>query len=191
MPQQTDEEIAAGVQKGDTEIFGQLVERYEPKMTRYAHKFLFAHADAQDLVQEVFIKAFVHIKSFDAKRKFSSWLYRIAHNEFINALKRKEKGPLYFFDPDTFWPHPLSKETADRDINEKELKEMMSLSLNKLQPKYREPLVLYYYEEMDYKEIAEVLKIPIATVGVTRQRAKNKLKKIVEKINEPGGKSRT
>ena len=91
MPKKTDEETVLQVQDGDTESFGILVERYEAKMMRYAHRFLFGYHDAEDLMQEVFIKAYTNIQSFDTKRRFSSWLYRIAHNEFINAIKRKDQ----------------------------------------------------------------------------------------------------
>ena len=84
-----DEEIARRVQEGDIESFGLLVGRYEAKITRYAGKFLLNGEDDKDLAQEVFIKAYVNIQSFDANRKFSSWLYRIAHNEFINAIRKR------------------------------------------------------------------------------------------------------
>ena len=87
----TDEAIVIRVQSGDAESFAMLVERYEQKMLRYTKRFLFQMEDTEDLVQEVFLKAFVNIKSVDTTRKFSSWLYRIAHNESINALKKKKK----------------------------------------------------------------------------------------------------
>ena len=89
MMNKTDEEIARRAQEGDIESFGLLVGRYEAKITRYAGKFLLNNEDAKDLAQEVFIKAYVNIQSFDANRKFSSWLYRIAHNEFINAIRKR------------------------------------------------------------------------------------------------------
>ena len=91
----TDEQIVMKVQAGDTESFRVLVERYEPKMHRYAKRFLFAADDAKDLLQEIFIKTYVNIKSFDSERRFSPWIYRIAHNEFVNALKKKEKREKY------------------------------------------------------------------------------------------------
>src|SRR5579862_2655767 len=88
---QSDEEVVRMVQKGDRESFRELVLRYEPKMTRYARRFFFDGDEAKDLAQEVFIKAYVNIRSFDASRRFSPWLYRIAHNECVNVLKKKNK----------------------------------------------------------------------------------------------------
>src|ERR1039457_56959 len=103
MTEQTDEQIAIAVQKGDAQAFGALVERFEPKLLRYARKFLFDYEDGKDMVQEVFIKAYSNIQSFDADRSFSSWIYRIAHNEFINAIRKKGREPISFFDPDTLF----------------------------------------------------------------------------------------
>lgn len=175
----TDEEIAANVQKGDVDAFGELVERYETRITRYAGKFLLSGEDAKDLAQEVFIKAYMNIQSFDANRKFSSWLYRIAHNEFINAIKKRSRMPALSFDFDTIFPHPAAKETSDSEANRRDLKEIMDKYIGKLNAKYREPLILYYFEEMSYQDISEVLSIPISTVGVRINRGKNLLKNII------------
>src|SRR3990167_2635581 len=160
----TDEEIAARVQGGDTESFSLLMERYEEKMLRYARRFLFGFEDAEDLVQEVFIKAFINIQGFNARRRFSPWLYRIAHNEFINALKKKGREPVPFFDSDTLFSQPIAREKTDSQVNAQDLQKTIGQCLEKLDPKYREPLVLYFYEDMDYQAIAEVLQIPMSTV---------------------------
>ena len=102
--EQQDEIIAALVQSGKSDFFGILINRYQEKMMRYARKFLSNDDDKKDIVQEIFIKAYVNIKSFDPKRKFSSWLYRIAHNELVNNLKKKNKSFLPILDLDTFFP---------------------------------------------------------------------------------------
>lgn len=178
----SDEEVAVQVQKGDIEAFRVLVERYESKMTRYAKRFFFDGDEGKDLVQEVFIKAYVNIQSFDASRRFSPWIYRIAHNEFVNNIKKrqKERDNVSLFEFDVLFPHLVAKETADDDFNKAEVKRMLDHSLNKLNAKYREPLALYYFEDMDYREIADILRIPISTVGVRLQRGRAMLKKIVK-----------
>jgi len=184
MPEQTDEEIARLVQSGNFHSFGLLMERYQPKLLRYARKFVNDGEEAQDLVQEVFIKAYTNIKSFDADRRFSPWIYRIAHNEFINSLRKKSKQIVFPFDLDVLFPHPVSKETADGDLNRQELKDFLNSHLDKLNPKYREPLVLYYLEELDYKEIAEILEVPVSTVGVRLKRGRTMLKKLMKPIDK-------
>ena len=185
--EQTDEQIAREVQQGRPASFAILVERYEGKLLRYARRFLFAQADAEDLVQEVFLKAYTNLQSFDAHRSFSAWVYRIAHNEFINAIKRKGKEPVPFFDPDTLFPHPTAPTRADTELQEQQLKEMLEAVLSQLDPKYREPLVLYYYEDLDYEQISDVLRIPTSTVGIRLKRGKEHLQKIyyASRYHEP------
>jgi RNA polymerase sigma-70 factor (ECF subfamily) len=89
-----------------------------------------------------------------------------------------------FFDFDLLFPHPAARETADGEYKERELRQMLDRGLDKLSPKYREPLVLYYYEEMDYKEIAEILKLPESTVGVRLARGKKNLRKLIQGPSE-------
>jgi RNA polymerase sigma-70 factor (ECF subfamily) len=173
--EQTDEEIARLVQSGDIDLFGKLIERYEEKIKRYGRKFLKGIEDIEDVVQDVFIKAYENIQSFDIKKKFSSWLYRIAHNEFVNALKKHKKKPLSFFELDIILPHS-SAEEVNQKIDNQEILKNIDRYLDKLSPKYREPFILYYLEELSYKEISDILHVPISTVGVRLKRAKEKLK---------------
>jgi RNA polymerase sigma-70 factor (ECF subfamily) len=182
MENKTDEEIAVMVQSGDLESFSFLVERYEKKLKRYAKKFLANPEDINDIAQEIFIKAYVNIKSFDAEKKFSPWIYRIAHNELINMLKKKEKSPLPFFDADTLFPHPVSREETDKKTREEETKRVLNKCLKEIHPKYREPLLLFYAESLSYNEIAEVMHVPVSTVGVRLKRGKKMLKSLCDKL---------
>jgi len=181
--QLTDEQIVSLVQKGEVEPFGLLLQRYEAKIKRYAKKFLFNYDDIEDLVQEIFLKTYTNIQSFDPDRKFSSWLYRIAHNEFINAIKKRGREPLTFFDADILFPHPVAKEKTDTEIIQNDLRQMIDTCMDKLKTKYREPLILYYFEELSYKEIADVLHIPVATVGIRIKRGKKSMKEILNQLD--------
>ena len=176
-----DEEIASLVQSGKVKFFGILVERYEEKIKRYSRKFLSDHEDINDALQDIFLRAYKNIKSFDRKRKFSTWLYRIAHNELVNTLK-KNKRILFLFDLDIFLPIPLHDRTLERDIDLKEMNQVIDKCLDKLTPKYREPIILYYFENLSYQEIADILEIPISTVGIRIKRAKEKMRKICQKL---------
>ncbi|TRZ64318.1 MAG: RNA polymerase sigma factor [Spirochaetia bacterium] len=178
--EKSDEQIASLVQNGDIDAFGALVERYEEKLKRYARKFFRDGDDAKDIIQETFIKAYSNIQGFDAERRFSPWIYRIAHNELVNALKKKKsKETVSLFDFDVFFPHLVAKETAEERAKHNEMKASLNQYLEKINLKYREPLVLYYFEDMDYKEIADVLEIPVSTVGVRLRRGKESLKKLI------------
>lgn len=181
-PQQLDEEIAALVRAGDIDFFGVLIRRYKEKMIRYARKFLSDHEDINDIIQEIFIKAYANIQSFDTKRKFSSWLYRIAHNELVNALKKRKKNTLPLFELDTFLPHGLQDDSLSQNIDRQDIQKMINKCLDRLEPKYREPIILYYLEDLSYKEIAEVMRVPISTVGIRIKRAKEIMKSIFKKL---------
>lgn len=179
---ETDEQVVVRVQQGDSEAFAVILERYQAKLLRYGRKFLFEPEDAADVVQDIFIKAYENIQSFDASRRFSPWVYRIAHNEFVNALKKRQSSRTTFaFDIDTLFPHLTAPDTADSGAMERDLRTSLEKHLEKLDPKYREPLILYYLESMDYKEISDILRIPVSTVGVRLARARASLKKIAGK----------
>ena len=177
----TDEEIIKLVQQGKVEPFELIVKRYQNKLIRYGRKFLNKREDIEEIVQEIFIKVYVNIKSFNTSKKFSSWIYRIAHNEFVNNLKKKR--PLYFFDLDVFIPNLISKENLEEDVNKKEICEMINKYLEKLGLKYKEVLILYYFEDLSYKEISDILHVPISTVGVRIKRAKKIIKDLYGKNN--------
>lgn len=181
-PDLTDEQLAVLVQGGDKEKFGLLMARYESKLFRYGRKFLSNPDNIEDVVQEVFIKTYQNIKSFDASQRFSPWIYRIAHNTFVNALRKNSRGPLYIFDFDTLISHPVYEDPAVFEREQAEIKKMIDKGLEELSSNYREILILYYLEEQSYKEIADILHIPIGTVGIRLKRAKDALKKVYDKL---------
>ena len=173
----SDEVLAAQVQKGNTEVFGVLVVRYEQKLSRYGRKFLSDREDIKDLVQDIFLRSYENIQSFDTQMQFSSWIYRIAHNIFVNYLKKKSRNPLVFVDFDTFLSHPIYEDPAERERELKEMEQMFAACLDQISLKYREVLILYYSEGLAYKEIADVLEIPQGTVGIRIKRGREALKK--------------
>jgi RNA polymerase sigma-70 factor (ECF subfamily) len=184
----TDEALALQVQAGDSEAYGTLIERYEAKLLRYGRKFLAGQEDIQDIVQEVFVSGYENIQSFDATRRFSPWIYRIAHNSFVNALRKRSRQPVSFFgfDFDTFVPHPVFSDPRDDERDQEEMKVLVEAGLAKVAPQHAEVLILRYLEELSYKDIADVLHIPIGTVSVRVKRAKVALKKTYETLNIHG-----
>jgi len=173
----SDEEIALLVQHGDKDKFGLLMERYEKKLLRYGRKFLSDKENVTDAVQEIFIKTYQGIKSFDSSQRFSPWIYRIAHNMFVNAIKKNSRSPVSFIDFDTLIAHPTYDDTAPAEREQKEMRVLIDRGLAGLPPNYREIIILYYLEELSYKEIADILRVPIGTVGIRLKRAKDMLQK--------------
>ena len=172
----SDEELMALVQRGDSERFGELMARYEPKLMRYGSRFLAQGDDIREIVQDVFIKTYQDVQSFNTSQKFSPWIYRIAHNAFANELRRTSRSPIRLPDFDLLLSHSPALESSDSESERASLVRMVETGLESISPKYREVLVLYFMEELSYKEIADVLRVPVNTVGVRLVRAKAALK---------------
>lgn len=177
----SDEELAGRVQAGDAEAFGELVDRYESKLKRYGRKFLSDPADLDDLVQDIFIRAYRNIQGFNTSMRFSPWIYRIAHNLFVNALRSRSRAPFIVIDFDTLLSHPVAAEETDTEATRGEMKRIVDHGLSLIPTHYREILLLYYEEELSYKEIGDVLKVPVGTVGVRLARAKAALRAAYQK----------
>ncbi len=172
----TDEEIVGIVTKNDKELYSEIVKRYEEKLLRYAGYLVSDSHLAADIVQESFIKAYINLNGFDRKKKFSSWIYRIVHNEAMNAVKKQKK-------------HTSINENIDFDsgvdledeIIVKEMKQRAHECLERMPIIYREPLSLFYLEEKSYEEISDILRMPVGTVGTRVNRGKILMKKICQK----------
>lgn len=169
---ETDEMIAAAVQKGDTEIFGGLVRRYEKKLLRYGTKFLSNQGDIENIVQDVFLSAYQNIKGFDTRQRFSPWIYRIAHNAFVNELRKTTRRPLLPFDFDELVSYTVYEDPVTEGREKNEMLAMINQSIEKVSPKYKEVLILHYVEGLSCKDIADVIQVPIGTVCVRLKRAK-------------------
>lgn len=180
---QSDEQIAERIQKGEKEQFGILMERYDKKLSRYGRKFLWDKDNIEDIVQDVFISTFKNINNFDTSLKFSSWIYRIAHNAFVNGLKKQQKNSLPNFDFDVFVSHVAYEDPAVEEREHEDMQKLIAGGLDQLKPKYKEAIILHYLEDFSYKEISDILQIPTGTVGVRVKRGREALKKVYEKMN--------
>jgi RNA polymerase sigma-70 factor, ECF subfamily len=179
-----DDVFVRKVQAGDKDAFGVLVERYVPKLTRYGRRFVSDEDECKDVLQDVFLSAYEHIQSFDASRAFSPWIYRIAHNAFVNTLRKRRTLSVSFFDLDILFPHAVMGESLSEEVMQKEEREHLLLYVDRLPEKYRSVVLLHYFEELEYQEIADVLHIPISTVGVRLVRARAMLKSYYQE-NKP------
>ncbi len=173
----SDEQLVALVQKGAEVALTVLMERYTDKLLRYGHRLLPGESNIGDIVQDVFVTVYKNIQDFDAARQFSPWVYRIAHNAFVDIVRKKTKEPLYIFDLDRIVPHPVYEDTSLHEKEKEEIRVLLEKSLQGLSSQYREIIDLYYFEHFSYKEIADILHIPIGTVGIRLSRARDALKK--------------
>lgn len=185
---ESDEALAKRLQQGDKSVFIFFMQRYESKLLRYGRKFLPRHEDIQDIVQEVFLSAYENIRSFDTDQKFSPWIYRIAHNAFVNELKKNIRNPLLLIDFDTFLPHIVYNDPDETERERADMRVWIDKGLEEISPKYREVLILHYLEELSYQEIADVLRVPVSTIGVRLKRGKEALRAAYEKLDTHHGK---
>lgn len=173
-----DKNIVSKVIDGDIDAYEKIMSRYEAKLHRYVVYLIHNHTVADDVVQETFIKTYKSLRSFNSKYKFSSWIYRIAHNEAMNTVKkiRYSSGDDINELPDIEYNQQIEKL-----VDNKIIKGHINDCLAKIDTKYREIVQLVYLEGMKYEEVSDILHIPSSTVGVWLSRAKKKLKDVCSK----------
>lgn len=176
----SDEEVVVMVREEDQECYSEIIRRYEMKLGRYLRKFVSDPHERADILQDVFIKAYRNLYGFNTSLRFSSWIYRIAHNEAVNFL-RKARGPEILLDDVEYKLIGAGidiEESIDREMKKKRLEE----ALQHIDARYKEPLMLFYFDEMTYEEISDILRIPKNTVGTYISRGKKALKERFENI---------
>jgi RNA polymerase sigma-70 factor, ECF subfamily len=181
---QTDAELVL-LTLQNQEYYAYLMDRYTDKLSRYIRRLSnFSDEDIEDVLQNVFLKAYKNLNEFDQKLKFSSWIYRITHNEVISQFRKNRIRPQTVIAVDDV--KIINKFAADidmpRELDQKFLTREYSNFLSNLSAKYREVLILRYLEDKSYEEIADILKTSTGSVGTLISRAKQKLKKEVLQI---------
>ncbi|MFZ2206017.1 MAG: RNA polymerase sigma factor [Microgenomates group bacterium] len=176
----TDEDLVATILSGEKELFYHLVVRYETKLKRYIGTVTNRRNEVDDILQTVFLKTYKNLPTFNKRMKFSSWIYRIAHNESINLIG---SSFIQKFVSMPEWFDFGKRDAVEESIDEEQIKERLKGCVNKLDTKYKEPMVLFYYEEKTYDEISDILRIPVRNVGVLIHRGKSKIKKICYEKN--------
>lgn len=177
----TDAELVASALRGSQDAFRELVKRFERPVYSLVLRMVQDSATAEDLAQEVFVKAFRRLETYDPQWKFSSWLFKIAHNTTIDHLR---KGT-----PDTV---PLEAEEDDRGslasvladesgedpqaaAERRDLGRSLEKAIGRLRPEYRQAVLMFYVHGASYQEICEALGLPLGTVKTNLHRARKEL----------------
>lgn len=166
----------------DSDHFLCLTKRYESKLLHYIMRISrLEREEAEDILQDVFIKTYYNLNEFDSELKFSSWIYRIAHNQTISEIRKRAIRPTI----------PLAKEDIDKfedtfdiikEIDNSINRQKIDKALSHLDEKYREVLILRFLDEKDYIEIADILKKPVSTIGNLIARGKILFKEEYDKL---------
>jgi len=175
----SDNDLVEIIRKKNQERYSEIVDRYQKKLFVYIYRLIGNREEAEDLLQDVFVKAYKNLNSYDTSRKFSSWIYRIAHNESVNYIKRKSLKKFISWETIVSTKDKLDssseEEGADKAWIRKEVSKEVNEAIGKLPFKYKQVLTLRYYSDQSYEEIAEILGRPVNTVGTLINRAKKKL----------------
>lgn len=161
------------------EAFALLVHRYQERLARYLRRLgVLRREDTEDILQNVFLKTYRNLNEFDRRLKFSSWIYRITHNQVISQHRRLKARPEgYSVNIEDAAARNLA---ADIDImagaDAHILQAKVNQILSQLDDKYREILVLKFLEEKNYQEISDIIKKPLGTVASMMNKAKQKFK---------------
>lgn len=180
----TSDEALVALTLDDPEYYSALMDRYETALDRYLRRLgVHRPEDRQDVLQEIFIKAYRNLNGFDQSLKFSSWLYRIAHNEAISWYRKQSVRPEGHIieESDTILQFLQAAELrTDAQAIERLNAEALNRALAELPVKYRDVLTLRFFEHKEYDEISDILQVPVGTVGTLIHRGKARLAKLLE-----------
>lgn len=172
-------QLVAEIVDGDTNLFQIIIEQHQKLVAHIVFKMINNAADREDLCQEVFVKVYKSLGTFQFESKLSTWVAKIAYNTCINYLGKK-KLPLYddkyFDDASSIENCVISSQNTDAQVIMKELSTMLHHQIYQLPVKYRTILTLFHLEEMTYAEIAEITELPEGTVKSHLFRARKLLK---------------
>ena len=187
----SDQDVVARAAQGHERAYRELIRRYERPVFSLIYRLVRDRERAEDLAQETFIKVLNAIDRYDAKYKFSSWIFKIANNTAIDSLRKKSLDTVSLDGS----PHARSvAEAAEgwtpiavaRDENPQEYVERLELgaeleaALAGLRPEYRTAVILWHMEDRPYEEIADIMDVPLGTVKTYIHRARKELRARLE-----------
>ena len=191
----SDEQLVKLALGGSGEAYRDLVRRYQRPVYALIVRMVRNASDAEELAQDVFIKAYRALDRFDASRKFSSWLFKIAHNASIDWL-RKRRLQTVALETDDDRLDPLTvladarAETPEAAAQRGELAQAFEVALGRLRPEYREVMLLRFQEGLAYEEIAEVTGLALGTVKTHIHRARKAMARELERLGWGLGRDR-
>ena len=184
-----DELLIRRAQRGDADAFEQLLLEHQKNVYNLCYRMAGSPDDAMDLSQETFLRAWRCLDQYQFASAFSTWLYRLCSNiciDFLRKRRRQQTVPLTFEDADgeeQTYAVPDAQPLPEEQVELKLTHETLAAAMAQLLPEHQAVLQLRVVNEMSYEQIADVLDIQIGTVKSRLSRARNQLKKILERGN--------
>ncbi|MBN2858005.1 MAG: sigma-70 family RNA polymerase sigma factor [Candidatus Delongbacteria bacterium] len=175
----TDEELMLRFQNGDEDSYSELVERYKNKLMNHIFYYMKDRESAEDIVQDTFVRVYLNKEKYKEIAKVSTWIYTIAINLAKTALSRSGKMNSFSItgkDGENDYEIRDKNSSTDRDVLKNELSDIIMSSIDSLEEKFREIVMLRDIDEMSYEEIAALLQIPTGTVKSRLNRARLNLR---------------
>ena len=160
-------EIILSISNGNKESYRKVILDYQDDIYALCNKYLQSEEDASEVTQNVFVKAYTSLNQFRFKSEFNTWLYRIAYNLCIDFHRQKKRIKT---------KHDLLADNYEEiEMNSKDNDDLLAI-IHTLKPKYRDVILLFYFQDLQYSEIAKIMKIQIDNVKILLFRAKQQLK---------------
>ena len=174
--------------RGDRAAFGQLMHRYAGAVYNLTYRMLGSAEDAEDASQEIFLRAYTRLASFDRQRRFSTWLLSVGSNYCIDRLRRRRFSWLTL--DDAAFALPSKERSPERIALDHEQQAIVQRALQQLPENYRMVTVLRYWSDLSYEEIAKVTGLPESTIKTRLHRARHMLARRLAQRNRCYGKPR-
>jgi RNA polymerase sigma-70 factor, ECF subfamily len=181
----TDEEIVARVCAGELALFEQLMRRHNPRVYRAARAILRDDSEAEDVMQDAYVRAYEHLREFEGRARFSTWLTRIAVHEALARVRRRQHVSAFDFDSEQQFMVTQSDASPEQQLSENEMCLALEAAVTKLPDEFRAVFVLRAVEGMSGAETAECLGIPEETVKTRLHRARGRLQQLLVTSIEP------
>lgn len=175
----TDEQLIARFQQGDVQAFDILVRRYKDQLLNYIYRFVGNRSDAEDIVQETFLRVYKNKHYYKEIAKFSTWVYTIAGNLAKTELRRRKRHKIFsvsnFVNEDRDFDIPDTDHSPERKVDGTLKEDIIQKTIDKLPPKFKEVIILRDVQGFAYEEISQILNIPLGTVKSRVNRGRLKL----------------
>ncbi len=176
----SDEDLIERFQQGEAYAYDQIVRRYKDQLLNFVFRFLGNAEEAEDIVQETFLRVYRNRYAYTRVAKFSTWIYTIAGNLARTELRRRKRRRLFSISTD------MGLEDRDFEISDEVFnpeihvdsamqEELIQREISKLSPKFREVIILRDVQELSYEEISKIIRVPIGTVKSRVNRARLRL----------------
>ena len=192
--ERSDADLVREIQEGNYSAFDALVTKHRGRVYAMIQNMVKNDADSWDLAQEVFLKVWKALPKFEARARFSTWLYRITHNVVYDWMRKRKLETVGELDDNLLDREQIAAGAAatpahaprpDEAMEQGELRARIELALEKISPEHRESILLREVQGMDYKEIAEVMECSIGTVMSRLFYARKKLQSLLTQSHEP------